>query len=160
MRQYIDARDVLQPSLANASGSGSSASASTLSTIETAHSDMVHDVQLDWHGRRLATCSSDRTIKIFQVDSSQQSDGGAGPASGSSSQQLIDTLQGHTGPVWAVSWAHPKFGSILASCSYDGTVIVWREVQGNAPQQGHATGSLNGRWEKIKEHSLHGASGV
>ena len=25
----------------------------------------------------------------------------------------------HEGPVWQVAWAHPKFGSILASCSYD-----------------------------------------
>jgi protein transport protein SEC13 len=122
---------------------------------------MVHDVQLDWHGRRLATCSSDRTIKIFQVDGPEGQGGSAGgQQQQQQQQQLIDTLSGHTGPVWAVSWAHPKFGSILASCSYDGTVLVWREVQGNAPQQGHATGSLNGRWEKIKEHSLHGASGA
>jgi len=25
----------------------------------------------------------------------------------------------HEGPVWQVAWAHPKYGSILASCSYD-----------------------------------------
>lgn len=25
-------------------------------------------------------------------------------------------------------WAHPKFGSVLASCGYDRKVIVWREV--------------------------------
>ena len=25
----------------------------------------------------------------------------------------------HEGPVWQLSWAHPKFGNILASCSYD-----------------------------------------
>lgn len=26
-----------------------------------------------------------------------------------------------------VCWAHPKFGTMLASCSYDHTVVVWKE---------------------------------
>ena len=26
-----------------------------------------------------------------------------------------------------VAWAHPRFGSILASCSYDRKIILWRE---------------------------------
>ena len=30
----------------------------------------------------------------------------------------------HEGPVWQVSWAHPKYGSILASCSYDRKVSL------------------------------------
>ena len=49
--------------------------------------------------------------------------------------------------MWQVAWAHPKYGNILASCSYDGKVIIWKE-------QG-ASG-----WAKIKEHSLHAASGT
>ncbi|KFZ03626.1 hypothetical protein V501_09337, partial [Pseudogymnoascus sp. VKM F-4519 (FW-2642)] len=32
------------------------------------HDDMIHDAVLDYYGRRLATCSSDRTVKIFEVD--------------------------------------------------------------------------------------------
>lgn len=28
-------------------------------------------------------------------------------------------LVGHSGPVWKVSWAHPKYGGLLASASYD-----------------------------------------
>ena len=28
---------------------------------------LQHDSQLDYYGRRLATCSSDRTVKIFDV---------------------------------------------------------------------------------------------
>jgi len=31
--------------------------------------------------------------------------------------------------VWEVSWAHPKFGVVLASCSFDGTVMIHREVR-------------------------------
>lgn len=57
----------------------------------------------------------------------------------------------HTGPVWQVAWAHPKYGHILASCSYDGKVLIWKEQQG----QGVSAGS----WAKVKEHTLHTASG-
>ena len=56
----------------------------------------------------------------------------------------------HTGPVWQVAWAHPKYGHILASCSYDGKVLIWKEQQGSAV----------GGWIKIKEHTLHTASGI
>lgn len=47
--------------------------------------------------------------------------------------------------MWQVSWAHPKFGNILASCSYDGRVFIWKEQ--------------NNVWTKIKEHTIHTASG-
>lgn len=83
-------------------------------------------------------------------------------------------MKGHTGPVWQVAWAHPKYGHILASCSYDGKVLIWKEQQGGAggaaaPNAGYnpgpygsaagaATGGA-GNWSRIKEHSLHTASG-
>jgi len=47
--------------------------------------------------------------------------------------------------VWQVSWAHPKFGTILASASYDGKVIIWQERSGS--------------WSKLFEHANHHASG-
>ncbi|CAL9779646.1 unnamed protein product [Musa acuminata subsp. burmannicoides] len=87
--------------------------------IETGHQDVVHDVAMDYYGKRLATASSDMTIKIVGV-------------SGSSHQHLA-TLSGHHGPVWQVAWAHPKFGSMIASCSYDGRVIIWKE--GSKPDE-------------------------
>jgi len=89
-------------------------------SIDTKHEDMIHDVQLDYYGKRLATCSSDRIIKIFDVTPDQ------------TQHQLSAHFQAHEGPVWQVAWAHPKFGSILASCSYDRRVCVWKEMQ---PQQ-------------------------
>ncbi|KAF9037833.1 WD40 repeat-like protein [Hymenopellis radicata] len=98
----------------------------------------MHDAQLDYYGKRLATCSSDRTVKVFDVvDGDTQRTGG-------------HTLKGHTGPVWQVAWAHPKFGNILASCSYDGKALIWKEQPGQ--------GSAGGGWSKIKEHTLHTAS--
>jgi len=83
--------------------------------VDTQHDDMVHDAQLDYYGCKLATSSSDRTIKIYNV-------------SGSSYEHTA-TLQGHEGPVWQVSWAHPKFGVMLASCSFDGNVLIHRETR-------------------------------
>lgn len=36
-----------------------------------------HDAQLDYYGKRLATCSSDRTVKVFDVvDGDTQRSGG------------------------------------------------------------------------------------
>eukprot|EP00899_Mesostigma_viride_P021187 jgi/Mesvir1/2906/Mv13977-RA.1 len=87
----------------------------TVKTCETGHDDMVHDVQMDYYGKRMATCSSDRTIKVFDVSRDPQ--------------VHIADLTGHDGPVWQVAWAHPKFGSILASCSYDRRVIIWKETE-------------------------------
>jgi protein transport protein SEC13 len=121
---------------------------------------MVHDCQLDWYGRRLATCSSDRTVKIFDVEESSAAGQGS-TVGGAASHVLLDTLRGHDGPVWAVAWGHPKFGSILASAGYDGKVFVWREVvQGQQQQSFGQPQTQNARWEKIKEHGLHGASGA
>ena len=99
-------------------------------SITNAHNDLIHDAVLDYYGKRLATCSSDKTIKIFEVDGD--------------SYRLVETLQGHEGPVWRVDWAHPKFGTILASCSYDGKVIIWKEE--------------NGRWSQVATHAVHSAS--
>lgn len=35
--------------------------------IFTEHKDVVHDISYDYYGARFATCSSDQTIKIFEV---------------------------------------------------------------------------------------------
>jgi len=94
--------------------------AANLQSIDTNHGDMIHDAQLDYYGRRLATCSSDRTIKIFEIGEDEQQ-----------SQQPSAILNGHEGPVWEVEWLHPKFGNILASCSYDRKVIIWKEENQN-----------------------------
>ncbi|SCU81398.1 LAME_0B06898g1_1 [Lachancea meyersii CBS 8951] len=101
-----------------------------MATISNAHSELIHDAVLDYYGKRLATCSSDKTIKIFEIENDIH--------------KLVETLYGHEGPVWQVDWAHPKFGVILASCSYDGKVLIWKEE--------------NGRWTQIAVHAAHSAS--
>ena len=32
--------------------------------IPSDHKDLIHDVAFDFHGRRMATCSSDQTVKV------------------------------------------------------------------------------------------------
>lgn len=97
--------------------------------IELDHKDMVHDSAIDYYGKRLATASSDSTVKIVNI-------GGA-----STPSQLLATLASHYGPVWRVGWAHPKYGSILASCGYDGRVIVWKESAAGQWSQAHVFGN-------------------
>ncbi|EDO39456.1 predicted protein [Nematostella vectensis] len=101
-----------------------------LNTVDTSHEDMVHDAQMDYYGKKLATCSSDKTIRIFETTGQQQT--------------LVATLRGHDGPVWQVSWSHPMFGNLLASCSYDRKVIIWKE-------------SSSG-WVKLQEFCNHDSS--
>ena len=50
----------------------------------------------------------------------------------------------HEGPVWQLAWAHPRYGQILASCSYDRKVILWREEHGS--------------WSQLYIHSQHDSS--
>jgi len=88
--------------------------ATVISKIETSHDDMIHDAQMDIYGHKLATCSSDRNVKVFEIEKGQQ--------------KQVAVLKGHSGPVWQVAWAHPMYGNLLASCSYDRKVIVWNEL--------------------------------
>ncbi|KAG5179513.1 WD40-repeat-containing domain protein [Tribonema minus] len=106
-------------------------SVSTLVNIETQHNEMIHDAQLDYYSRKLATASSDRTIEIFDIN---------GEVTNRSA-----VLTGHEGPVWQVAWAHPRFGVLLASCSYDGSVLIHTE-------------SPPGVWTTVHAHRLHESS--
>jgi len=81
-----------------------------------AHADIIHDSQTDFYGTRLATCSSDATVKIFRLRDGQPE------------ETPVTELRGHEGPVWEIAWAHPKYWSLLASCGYDHRVCIWRRT--------------------------------
>eukprot|EP00658_Telonema_sp_P-2_P059021 TRINITY_DN4768_c0_g1_i1.p1 TRINITY_DN4768_c0_g1~~TRINITY_DN4768_c0_g1_i1.p1 ORF type:complete len:340 (-),score=73.18 TRINITY_DN4768_c0_g1_i1:398-1417(-) len=85
----------------------------------TGHMESIHDICYDFYGRRLATCSADRSIKVWDLNES-----GEWVESGGMSGNISN---GHIGVVLKVDWAHPEFGTLLASCSEDHTVIVWKE---------------------------------
>uniref|UniRef100_A0A9J8CAN6 SEH1 like nucleoporin n=2 Tax=Cyprinus carpio TaxID=7962 RepID=A0A9J8CAN6_CYPCA len=96
-------------------------------SIAADHKDLIHDVSYDFHGRRMATCSSDQSIKVWD-----RGDNGEWTCTAS--------WKTHSGSVWRVTWAHPEFGQVLASCSFDRTAIVWEEIVGesNDKQRGQS----------------------
>lgn len=106
---------------------------SVINTVDTSHEDLIHDASLDYYGLKLATCSSDHSVKIFHVTNRGRD------------FDLIEDLNLHKGPVWQVAWSHPMFGTYLASCSYDRRVIVWKEMSNN-------------KWTASYEYSGHTSS--
>lgn len=50
-----------------------------------------------------------------------------------------------------LSWSHPNLGSMLATASYDGRVIVWKTDE-NDP--------TNTKWKTAFDGQLHESSGI
>lgn len=50
-------------------------------------------------------------------------------------------FKAHEGPIWQVSWAHPKYDSVIATCGYDGFVKIWKR-------------ELNNEWVEVKDFNL------
>jgi protein transport protein SEC13 len=63
----------------------------------------------------------------------------------------------HCRPNQTPKQAHPKFGTLLASSSYDGKILIWRETASTGlstgPQQSAST-----TWAKVFEFAVHTAS--
>ncbi|ORY29254.1 WD40 repeat-like protein [Rhizoclosmatium globosum] len=81
------------------------------------HSDLVHDIQYDFYGKRIATCSSDQRVKVWHIDSETEG------------WEVADAWKAHDCSIVKVAWAHPEFGSVLASCSYDRSIKIWEEQE-------------------------------
>ncbi|VDK67614.1 unnamed protein product [Onchocerca ochengi] len=77
--------------------------------------DLIHHVAFDFHGRRIATSSSDMMVCVWDL-------------SPDGSWVKSASWKSHGGPVWKVIWAHPEFGQILATCSFDRSVTIWEET--------------------------------
>ncbi|KAJ1672385.1 epoxide hydrolase, soluble (sEH) [Coemansia sp. RSA 1836] len=97
-------------------------------SIPVNHDDFIHDVAYNFYGTRLATCGSDRFIKVW--DWNKQT----------GQWILNESILAHDSSVIRLSWAHPEFGQVLASCSLDRTMKVWIEVD-------IATKGDNNRWK-------------
>lgn len=87
----------------------------TFQRFATQHDDLIHDISYDYYGKRLATCSSDQQIKVWDQDDSGE-------------WICVTQWKAHAGSVWKLAWAHPEFGQVIASCSFDRTVCIWEEV--------------------------------
>ncbi|MBX6390656.1 MAG: protein kinase [Frankia sp.] len=96
--------------------SGSSWGSASLRGVLSGHSGPVWSTAISPDGSRVASGSSDGTVKVWSLGSAS----------------LIGTGSGHSGWVGAVAFS-PK-GGVLASGGVDGTVRLW-SVGGGAPQQ-------------------------
>ena len=86
-----------------------------LRPFATNHEDIVLDVEYDFYGRQLATCSADQHIKVFDLDPE--------------TMQWVpnDSWKAHDSAVVRVRFADPQFGHLLLSASYDRTLKIWQE---------------------------------
>ena len=102
-------------------------------TLSSLHRDYVHSIAFDHYGRRFATCSGDRTVRVWDASGDTWS---SAPGS---------EWQAHRGSVTQISWAHPEFGQLLATCGSDHAATVWEERVGGlglpGAQSAEATGT-------------------
>ena len=83
------------------------------------HTDFVFATALDVYGRRMATVSGDRIIRIWDL----LPDG---------SWQPTHQWPAHKSAVTCVSWAHAEFGILVATGGTDQQVHVWEEVSSSS----------------------------
>ena len=74
---------------------------------------------------------SDKTIRIFEVSNEKTT--------------FLTSINQHDGPVWQLSWAHPKFGAVLASAGFDRKVIIHKE-------------NSDGTWSPVHTYESHTTS--
>lgn len=73
---------------------------SVINTVDTSHEDMIHDAQMDYYGTRLATCSSDRSVKILMCEME-------GRSSSQTSEDMRASVAGGLGSPHV--WQYPGF---------------------------------------------------
>jgi len=86
-------------------------------SLDTTHRDQIHDIAYDFYGKRLVTCSSDQTIKVWDLEDGDW--------------KMTQEIPAHCNSIQRVSWAHPEFGQVFASCSSDALIWIFEEVAGS-----------------------------
>lgn len=113
---------------------------SSTQVIHSMHMDYIHDVAFDVYGRRMATCSGDRFVRIFELSDSGQ-------------WHIMAEWQAHKGSVTHLSWAHPEFGSLLATCGSDHDAKIWEE---HSPTSGGGGGGGPNNMTGTSNHNMTG----
>ena len=86
-------------------------------------------------GRRLASASFDRSIKVWDAGTGQE----------------VLTLHGHDDRVWSVAWSPD--GRRLASTSDDGTVRIWGVPSKSGEDDGVFRDALARAWHREQAHA-------
>ncbi|VVT49075.1 uncharacterized protein SAPINGB_P002091 [Magnusiomyces paraingens] len=119
------------------------------------HEELIHDLNYDFYGKRIVTCSSDQYIKVFDKKNtpllSAPNTTENGEENSEPEWKLCDSWKAHDSSIVKVVWANPEFGQVIASCSYDATVRVFEED----PREPFESGR---RWKKCATITdFHGA---
>ncbi|EEB07336.1 nucleoporin Seh1 [Schizosaccharomyces japonicus yFS275] len=88
--------------------------------INTNHQDVILDVAYDFYGQRMATCSADQHVKIYDLDESTKE------------WVPVATFKAGDASVLRLMWAHPEYGQAVATCSLDRTVRIFTEQEAEA----------------------------
>jgi WD40 repeat protein len=83
-----------------------------VTNVKNGHSDTVYGVCFNPDGSKLASCSADKFVKVFEVPSGE----------------FVKSFEGHTHHVLDVGWRGD--GKLLASAGADNTVKVWDYEKG------------------------------
>ena len=113
-------------------------------TVNLKHEDLVHDVAYDYYGQSLASCSSDHKIKVWAKNTAPAPTTGEQP---DEAWVCTDDWTAHQGPVWKLQWAHPQYGRILASCSFDRTIAIWEELNHESSTTSDTASSRKSNWK-------------
>jgi WD40 repeat protein len=74
----------------------------------------AHCLSFNFFGTRLALCFASGNIQVWDQLSSRWS-------------PSYKWHSNHAGAIFKIRWAHPEFGSLLATCSFDKTVNIYEE---------------------------------
>ena len=85
-----------------------------LNEIDGEHKDLITDISYDHYGHRIASCSRDQCVSVWNLNIF-------------GNWELCATWRAHQGPILKIQWCHPEFGHLLATCSSDTTISIWEE---------------------------------
>ncbi|GLG97354.1 Protein SEC13 homolog [Gryllus bimaculatus] len=92
---------------------------------DTEYSDGINDIVYCSEEKRVAVCSNDMSVEIWEKAMSV-------PGQKRTEWFPITSWKAHSKPIRRATWAPRKYGTVLATCSCDGTVAVWEEKITNA----------------------------
>jgi len=113
--------------------SNSTTESSSSEVFSSRHLDYVHHVAFDCYGRRMATCSGDRFVRIWDYvlvassdDNNNDNNNESTTSTSNLSWQLSSEFQAHRGSVTKVTWCHSEFGTLVATCG-SSDIKIWEE---------------------------------
>jgi len=80
------------------------------------HNDIIHHVEYDFYSQRLALVSSDKMVSVYTKLPENKG------------WTKTGTFKVNGGATWRIRWAHPNYGQVLATASFDGNIFIFQEA--------------------------------